>query len=218
MVTKNLSLQHVLRPSTAKGKAPLILMLHGYGSNENDLFSFANEFPEKYLVVSARAPLSLPPYGHAWYEINFDADMGKFTNDEQATASRDLIVKFLSEITAQYYADPDQVTLLGFSQGAILSYAIALSYPEKIKHIVALSGYVHPSIFIENYEKKDFSNLCFYLSHGNQDQVIPVEWARKNKPFLDNLDISNTYSEFPVGHGVSPENLKELKAWLAKQN
>lgn len=215
MITKNLSLQHVLRPSQLEGKAPLILMLHGYGSDENDLFSFASELSKDYLIVSAKAPQQMLPYGNAWYDINFDAQGGKFTNDEQAIASRELISTFIDEIVTEYHADADNVTLLGFSQGAILSYAVALSYPAKVNKVVALSGYIHSSIYKSGYEDNDFSNLKIYASHGNVDQVIPVEWARKNKPFLDELGINNQYSEFPVGHGVNPDNFREFKEWLA---
>lgn len=216
MITKNLSLEHVLKPSKLEGKAPVILMLHGYGSDENDLFSFTPELSDEYLIVSAKAPQQMMPYGNAWYDINFDADGDKFTNDEQAIASRDLIAKFIDEIVENYHADAKNVTLLGFSQGAILSYAVALSYPEKVQNVIALSGYIHASIYKQGYENNDFSSLSIYASHGNVDQVIPVEWARKNKPFLDKLGIENTYSEFPVGHGVNPQNFKEFKTWLTQ--
>ncbi|WP_121665437.1 alpha/beta hydrolase [Mesonia aquimarina] len=214
MVIKELSLTHKLKPANSSEKAPVIILLHGYGSDENDLFSFASELPDKYLVVSAKAPMQMMPYGNAWYEINFNASGDKFTNDEQAVASRELIVKFIDEVIESYYADENDVTLLGFSQGAILSYAVALSYPEKIKRVIALSGYIQKSIYKEGYQNNNFDDLKIYASHGSQDQVIPVEWARKNKPFLDELNIKNTYSEFPIGHGVNPQNFMEFKNWL----
>ena len=95
-----------------------------------------------------------------------------------------------------------------------MSYAVALSYPEKIKRVVALSGYVNEDILVEGYQNNDFSNLSFYCSHGSVDQVIPIDWARKAKPFLDQLNINYKYSEFPVGHGVAPQNFYEFKTWL----
>jgi phospholipase/carboxylesterase len=70
----------------------------------------------------------------------------------------------------------------GFSQGAILSYAIALSHPEKISKVIALSGYLNEEIIEENYRNNDFSKLNI-ASHGVVDQVIPVTWARKQHPF-----------------------------------
>ncbi|HLS31315.1 MAG TPA: hypothetical protein VK021_10695, partial [Flavobacteriaceae bacterium] len=73
MTTKDLSLEHVLRPSSlTKEKAPAIIMLHGYGSNENDLFSFAPELDKKYLVISVKAPIPMQPFGNAWYAITYD--------------------------------------------------------------------------------------------------------------------------------------------------
>lgn len=216
MTTKPLSLEHLLRPSTLHGKAPVILLLHGYGSDENDLFSFAPQLPEKYLVISAKAPHPMQPFGNAWYEINFDGSNEKFNNTEQAIDSRKKIEHFIDEIIEHYPVDADQITLLGFSQGAILSYAIALSHPEKIKQVIALSGYVDDSMMSDNYRTNNFSPLRFYCSHGTADQVIPIELARKTKPFLDELQVANTYSEFPIGHGVSPENFSEFKTWLEK--
>jgi len=189
-------------------------MFHGYGSDENDLFSFATELDDKYMVISVRAPQPMQPYGNAWYTINFDAVGGKFSNEEEAIESRDKISNFIDEALKAYPIDEDNVTLLGFSQGTILSYAVALSYPEKIKRVVALSGYVNEDILVEGYQDNDFSNLSFYCSHGSVDQVIPIDWARKAKPFLDQLNIKYKYSEFPVGHGVAPQNFYEFKTWL----
>ncbi|GAA4885524.1 alpha/beta fold hydrolase [Flaviramulus aquimarinus] len=217
MVDMSLSLHHVIRESSLTENAPLLIMLHGYGSDENDLFSFANELPEELYIVSVRAPYQMQPYGNAWYAINFDAEKGKWSDNEQAKASRDLISKFIDEATEVYPINKNNVSLLGFSQGAILSYAVALTYPEKVKNIVALSGYVNKAIFPEDIESRNYSNLDFYCSHGSVDQVIPVDWARQNAPFLNSLSIKHKYSEFPVGHGVAPQNFYEFKDWLSKR-
>ena len=211
----DLSLYHLVRePKQKLDKNPLLLLLHGYGSNEEDLFSFASELPEEYYVISARAPYDMMYGSHAWYAINFDADEKKFSDLEQARTSRDLIVQFIDELIATYPIDPSKVTLIGFSQGCILSYAVGLSYPQKIQRIVGMSGYFNDEIAINNYAKNDFSNLKIFASHGNVDQVVPVEWARKAKPVLDNLGIENVYKEYPVGHGVAPQNFYDFKNWL----
>ncbi|MBZ9629826.1 alpha/beta fold hydrolase [Salegentibacter sp. LM13S] len=218
MNTKELSLQHLIRkPKTQTEKPPLLIMLHGYGSDENDLFSFAEELPDELFVVSVKAPYPMQPYGNAWYAIHWDNQDGKFSDDEQAKESRELIAGFIDEAIDAYNLNAENVTLLGFSQGSILSYAVALSYPEKVKNIIALSGYINKAILKPGFEKNDFSSLSFYCSHGSVDQVIPVEWARKTKPALDELNIENSYSEFPVGHGVAPQNFFELREWLKKR-
>ena len=209
----DLSLEYISRPSSLKENAPLLLLFHGYGSDENDLFSFASELPEEFLIISAKAPYPMQPFGNAWYAINFDAEKGKWSDNEQAKQSRDLIANFIDEILAKYSADNNNVTLLGFSQGAILSYAVAFTYPEKVKNVIALSGYVNPDLF-ELKDPETYKNLNFYCSHGSVDQVIPVDWARQTKPFMEQLGINYKYSEFPVGHGVAPQNFYEFREWL----
>lgn len=214
MTTANLSLEHLIRPSSLTKKAPLLLLLHGYGSDENDLFSFARELPEEFLIVSAKAPYPLQPYGNAWYAINFDGDGGKFNDTNQAIESREIILKFIEELIQTYPIDENNINLLGFSQGAILSYALSLTYPEKIKRVVALSGYIDPEMISGNPKDKNTENLKIYASHGSVDQVIPVSWARKNKDYLTSFGVNFVYEEFPVGHGVSPQNFFNLKRWL----
>ena len=215
MSHNNFSLNHLKRESSiSQGNAPLLIMLHGYGSDEHDLFSFASELPEELFIVSLKAPYRLQPFGNAWYAINFDAVQGKWSNNEQAIQSRDLIAKFIDEATENYPVDKDNVTLLGFSQGTILSYAVALTYPEKVNNIIALSGYINKDIIPKDLDENNYKHLNFYCSHGSVDQVIPVEWARQNQPVLNSLNIRNQYSEFPVGHGVAPQNFFEFKEWL----
>lgn len=210
-----MSLHYLIRePKTVKDKNPLILLLHGYGSNEEDLFSFASELPEEYYVISVRAPYDMMYGSYAWYAINFDADENKFSDHEQARESRDLIAKFIDELVANYPIDAHEITLIGFSQGCILSYAVALSYPEKVQRVVAMSGYLNLDIATENYANNDFSKLKIFASHGTVDQVIPVDWARKAKPVLDRLGIETIYKEYPIGHGVSPQNFYDFRNWL----
>mgnify|MGYP003423970683 CR=1 FL=1 len=212
------ALEYLIKePKVILDKNPLLLLLHGYGSNEEDLFSFASELPENYYIISARAPYPLPPYGNAWYAIDFDANMNKFSNDEQAIESRDLIVNFIDELFEKYPIDKNNVNLIGFSQGAILSYAIALSYPEKINKVVALSGYFNQNIMKDGYENNDFSKLQFFVSHGSLDQVIPVDWARKNPEVLNLLNVKNEYHEYNVGHGVAPQNFFDFKRFLIEE-
>ena len=217
MTNTNLSLEHIVRPSSLANNAPLIIMLHGYGSDENDLFSFASELPEELFIISVKAPYAMQPFGNAWYAINFDAEKGKWSDNEQAIKSRDLIAKFINEACEVYPVDSSNVTLLGFSQGTILSYAVALTYPEKVKNIVALSGYINSDIIPKTFDKAKLSHLDFYCSHGSADQVIPVEWARQSPKILESLNVKHQYSEFPVGHGVAPQNFYDFTTWLVKR-
>ncbi len=215
MTTAPLSLEHIIRPSSLTDKkAPVLFMLHGYGSNEDDLFSFAQELPKELCIISVRAPYTLEPFGYAWYAINFDNEKGKWSDDEQAIASREKIVHFITEACSSYHLDDKSVTLLGFSQGTILSYAVALSYPNKIKNVIALSGYINEGILAAEFSSLDYSNLNIYASHGQVDQVIPLEWAQKAPELLEKMKIKHVFEEFPVGHGVDPRNFYSFRKWL----
>lgn len=216
MTTARLSLEHIIRPSSVTDKnAPVLFMLHGYGSNEEDLFSFAEELPEELCIISVRAPYTLEPFGYAWYAINFDAEKGKWSDDGQARESREKIMHFIKEACKIYHLDANNVSLLGFSQGTILSYAVALSYPKQIKNVIALSGYINEGILVDDFNKLDHTTINIYASHGQVDQVIPLEWAQKAPIFLKKLKIKHVFEEFPIGHGVSPQNFYSVQKWLA---
>ena len=214
----NLAFEYQIRePKIKLDKNPLLLLLHGYGSNEEDLFSFATELPEEYYVISARAPYDLQYGSYAWYAINFDANQNKFSDNDQAIQSRDAIVAFIDELTANYPIDAENVSLLGFSQGCILSLAVALSYPQKVQKVIGLSGYLNEDILKENYQNNDFSKLTIFTSHGTVDQVIPVSWAKKTQPFLATIGVQSVYKEYPIGHGISPQVFYDFKNWLANE-
>lgn len=211
-----MSLQYIVRePKTEIQNPPLLILLHGYGSNEQDLFSFAEELPDELIIVSARAPYNLGAGSYAWYAINFDDVNGKFSDLKQAKTSLDKIAVLIDEIKQKYKTNTDKTFLLGFSQGAILSYSLSFFYPNKAQNIIALSGYVNMELLPSSISKEIKTN--YYCSHGTVDQVLPVDWARKSKPFLDNLGLKNIYSEYPVGHGVAPQNFYSFKSWIEER-
>ncbi len=160
---QQLSLEHNYKaPTNPTEASPVIIMLHGFGSDENDLFSFASELPDHYAIISLKAPIPMQPYGNAWYNIYFDSSDGKFSDTEQAIKSRDLIRDCIDEIIEKYNVQKDNITLLGFSQGTILSFAVALSYPEKIKNVIGLSGYIDEDLLVDGFENNNFNNLKIY--------------------------------------------------------
>jgi len=192
-------------------------MLHGYGSNEQDLFSFAKELPAEFLIISARAPLSLGFGSFAWYSINFEANSENFSDLEEAKKALGLIDQFIDEIIDVYKPDEKRIFLMGFSQGTILSIAYALNHPGKVQHVLALSGYVNRKLLRTPMETSSYSNLDFFVSHGSDDQVIPVDWARRTPGFLEKLKIDHLYKEYPVGHGVAPQNFFDMLSWIRKR-
>ena len=206
-------IQYVERlPLVQIEKAPLLILIHGYGSNEQDLFSFASELPSKYHIVSLRGIFNIPFGGYGWYNIDF-MNLEKHSNFEQAHQSKAKIQQFITQFIQEKNLSTQGVTLCGFSQGCILSYALAFDQPQLVRNIIALSGYPAPELLPENFTQ-DYSHLNFFISHGKEDSVIPVEWARNIKPLLTQLNIKHVYNEYPAGHGINPQNYLDMMRWV----
>jgi len=202
----------IRRPLKERGTTPVLFLLHGYGSHEEDLYSFANYLPEEYLIISLRAPLTLGFGGYAWYSIHFNEQQDKWSDDAEAKTAQEIILYNIDYHLEQFKLEGQKVSLLGFSQGAILSWAVGLSHPERIDKIIALSGYVNEDIF--GYAKEGLDQLRIFSSHGNEDPTLPVDWARKGIALVEKKDLKVEYKEYPAGHGINPENFADLLAWL----
>lgn len=202
----------IRRPLKEGETTPVLFLLHGYGSHEEDLFSFVNYLPEEYLIISLRAPLTLGFGGYAWYSIHFNEQQDKWSDDDEAKTAQEIILHNIDYHLEQFKLEGQKVSLLGFSQGAILSWAVGLSHPERIDKIIALSGYVNEDIF--GYAKEGLDQLRIFSSHGTEDPTLPVDWARKGIALVEKKEINVDYKEYPTGHGINPENFADLLAWL----
>ncbi len=124
------------------------------------------------------------------------------------------MVAFIQEAIEAYHLDASNISLLGFSQGTVLSLAVALSYPKMVKNVIGLSGYIDEKTLLKSYKEQDHSQLKMYISHGEMDPVIPFSWAQQTPPILEKFAIDYTFEEFPTGHGVSRENFYAMNTWL----
>lgn len=206
----------VREPQNITSKTPVLFLLHGYGSNEEDLFSFVATLPEDWLIISFRAPRTVMYGGFSWYDINF-VDAEKFINTEQAIESLNAILETILKIKNHYGITDGETHLCGFSQGGILSYALALKNPQLFSKIACLSCYPEPKILTDiAKDKKRFEHLRFFVSHGIEDAVIPLEWGRKGADLLYDLGCYFTFREYMSGHGVNQKNYMDLMDFFAK--
>ena len=201
---------------SAQGKAeknPTIILIHGYGSNAEDLFSFAPYLPKSHTIIALQAPLSMGYRSYAWYPLGMN-QTGTVTSDvDQAWKVVDLLLENIEALSEEHTLDPDDISLFGFSQGAILSWALAFKYPEKVRRIIALSGLIHESVPME--KKPEF---LAYAAHGIEDTVIRIDQAREYILPLSQKYEEIEYHEFNDGHTVSHENFTALMEWIIKTN
>ena len=198
------------------GKAPVLVMLHGIGSHEGDLLQLAPYLDPRLAVISLRAPLPWGAGGFAWFEMAWTPE-GLVGDPEQARRSRELLSHFLDQGIPSLGLDPAQVYLLGFSQGAIMSLYLALTQPEKLAGVVAMSGRLSPEILAEAVEPARLQHLSILVVHGTADAVLPVAFGRQIRDYFASLPLSFTYREYAMGHEVSPESLRDIQGWLQSQ-
>lgn len=203
----------VRQPKIQTGKPPVIILLHGVGSNEKDLFTFADQLPDNYLVISVRAPYTLSKGSYTWYQVDFSN--GKpVINSEQEKKSRNTIIQFITELKNDFSFDEKQVYLGGFSQGAIMAYSVGLTRPDLVNGIVIMSGRLLEEVkpLIAPQEKS--GKLKVLISHGINDQILGIHYARESVAYLKGLNINPTCKEYPEGHGINNEMLSDLVKWL----
>jgi phospholipase/carboxylesterase len=194
---------------------PVIILMHGVGSNEKDLFSFANQLPDSFLVISLRAPIALNKDSYAWYHLT--TDNGKrIGNPIEAEASRLMIIQFINQLKTKHAFNEKRVYLCGFSQGAIMAYSIGLTLPEKIKGIAVMSGKLLNEVKPQIASKEKLKKISVFISHGTNDGVIPVTEARNANTYLKQLGINATYKEYSEGHTISNEMFNDMLLWLKK--
>jgi phospholipase/carboxylesterase len=217
MGTHALSLIHLVRkPGKApQSPPPLLLLLHGIGSNEQDLFSLASYLDERFLVVSARAPVVLGSGSYGWFNIEF-TPQGMSADIEQAKRSLALLPGFIDELIETYGADGGCVYLAGFSQGAMMTLALSLTSPEKVAGAVVMSGRFPSQVFERELNMKALEGMPLLVTHGIFDPVLPIEQGRDARRRLEELPLALTYREYPMGHEVSAESLRDISAWLSK--
>src|SRR5947207_8629985 len=214
---KTLPLVYLVRqPLIEAGTPPLLLLLHGIGSNEHDLYGLAPFLDERFLIISVRAPKTLGPGSYAWFEVDF-TPQGPVINPEQAKASLKTLITFLKEAITAYGADPKQVYLMGFSQGAIMSASVALTQPELVAGAVLMSGRILPEIRPLIASSEELSDFPFLVVHGTADMVLPITHGRASRELLSALPVDLTYHEYPMSHEVNQESLSDVTTWLTEQ-
>jgi phospholipase/carboxylesterase len=214
---KTLPLVHLVRqPEIEANTPPLLLLLHGIGSNEHDLYGLAPFLDQRFLIISVRAPLTLGPGSYAWFDVDF-TPQGMVINPEQAEASRKTLITFLQEAVTAYGADPERIYLMGFSQGAIMSASVALTRPELVAGVVLMSGRILPEIQPLIASNEELSGLPFLVVHGTADMVLPISHGRASRELLSSLPVDLTYHEYPMGHEVNQESLADVTTWLTEQ-
>ncbi|WP_010300369.1 alpha/beta hydrolase [Kurthia senegalensis] len=204
--------EHSAPNNIEKGKLyPAVFLMHGMGSNEQDLPPLLNELKDQCHIFSLRGPIVQPP-GYAFFTIEEFGKPNKAIFDKIVIHIRD----FIEEVVSEYPVDATKLFVMGFSQGAILSQTLSLVLGnEKLAGAVVLSGYL-PEHVRDEYYKHDVTNLPMLVTHGTMDYMLPYQWGEATRDYFKEQEADVTFLSFEDGHGVTPAVQKEIIRFFKK--
>jgi phospholipase/carboxylesterase len=215
MKTANLPLLHKARAPRHQptGPHPVLLLLHGRGADEEDLFGLSEYLDERLFVVSVRAPFPFGPGGgYTWYDL---LEIGR-PEPKMFAASYAKLTGFITAMLSAYPVDPRRLYLCGFSMGTMMSYAVALTRPDAVRGVMANSGYI-PEETDLTFDWASAKGKPFFVAHGKFDPVIPVSFGQRARELLSKAGAALTYREYEMGHQIVEESLNDMASWLTVQ-
>ena len=192
-----------------EGKRPAIFLLHGLGSNEEDLFQLVDSFQTNCHIFGLQGPISHRP-GYAFYTFEEEGKPNQDIFDQVVQVTRG----FIAEAMLHYEIDPAHIYVVGFNQGAVVAQSLALVMGNMVRGTAVLSGYLPEFVKVE-YNKFPMDHSHIFSSHGEYDYDYPVSWGQESAAFFEEHGANVTFKLYPEGHGVSPQNLQDLVAFLA---
>jgi phospholipase/carboxylesterase len=194
----------------------LLLLIHGFTGDENSMWVFARDLPAKYWMAAPRAPHSAEPFGYSWRSVR--SSTFARPSLEQLLPAAEALIRLVDEYQAsvRLEASPEQrrrIDVMGFSQGAAMSNVLALLYPQRVRKIGILAGFV-PSGLDEIIRQRPLAGKTIFVTHGTKDEMIPIDRARASMELLEQAGAKITYCEDEVGHKVSLNCMRALRSYF----
>ena len=212
-----MDLLHTVHVPAGRGPFPTILALHGWGASAHDLIGLAPRIQQgEVLFLCPQGPVVLEPApgqrAFGWFPLTG----GGGVDLAAIVAARGVLEAFLEEAVELYPIDPQRLVALGFSQGGVMAYDLALGRPERFAALVALSSWLPDAVLEGLPESEARAALPTLLMHGSQDPMISIENAQAARSRLGELGIEAAWGEYEMGHEISPQALRDLLGWLAQ--
>lgn len=211
----DLPLAYLHRPAGAGVSPPwLLVLMHGVGSNEQDLFGLAPYVPAPFHVLSLRAPYRMGPTAHAWFDFAVAPDGTRSINEPQEIRSRALVGQTVDAAARQLGIPAARVVAGGFSQGGIMALTLLLTRPELLRASMVWHSRLLAQALAHAAPATALTGRQLWVSHGVQDNVIPLPNAHAIRDHARALPLTLTYREYPGMHEIRPEELRDSMAWL----
>ncbi len=190
----------------------LLLLLHGWTGDENSMWVFVRKFSLDYWIIAPRAPYATEPSGYSWRATGSNARSWPSLEDFHSSA--DALIALVDDYAVQNQIDARQFDVIGFSQGAALTNAISLLYPERVRRAGVLSGFL-PEGTESLMEKRPLNGKPFFVAHGTLDEMVKIEYARQSVELLERAGASVTFHEDEIGHKLAANGLHALEEYFS---
>jgi len=208
-----MDLLHTAYEPAGDGPHPTVLALHGWGANAMDLLGLAPYLAGgRFLVLCPQGTVEVPlgpMVGYGWFPLSMGAPPDPAAFAQGVADTR----RFLDAALRRYPVDASKLVVLGFSQGGVVAYALALADPERFAGLVTLSSWL-PGPLLDSLPPRSRDRLATLVLHGSRDELIDVARGRESVESLRRLQVPVTYREFDMGHEISADSLTHLSGWL----
>ena len=208
-----MNLLHTVYEPPGDGPHPTIIALHGWGANALDLIGLAPYVAGgRFRFICPQGAVTVPlgpTVGYGWFPLA----AGRAPDPQEFADGLDALGAFIDEAIARYGIDERKLVCLGFSQGGVMAYSLALGEPARFAGLVALSSWL-PAPIAELLPQNDRHALPTLVHHGTSDPMIDVARGRESVDRLRALDVPVTYREFDMGHEINAKSLADLSSWL----
>ena len=208
-----MDLLHTAHVPPGDGPFPTVIALHGWGASAHDLLSLAPLYPGiLFLCPQGETELEIGPgmKGYGWFPL----EPGQPPDPRAFLKASSQLRTFVDQAAERYPVDRRRLVILGFSQGAVMGYDLALRRPERFRGLIALSSWL-PEILASNLPQTDGQQgFPVLVVHGTEDLQVEVDRARESCRTLERFGVDLTYREFAMGHEIRPEALRAIADWL----
>jgi len=214
-----MELMHTVHVPAGRGPFPTILALHGFGASAHDLFGIAPLVSQvvpgdDVLFLCPQGPITLEiqpgQRGYAWFPLSGGGEI----DPAALVGARGVLEGFVEDALAHYPIDPERLIVMGFSQGGVMAYDMALRDPERFAGLVALSSWLRGEVVDLIGHQPGVATLPIFVSHGTDDPMIQVDSGRESRDRLIAMGASPVYREYHMGHEIRAETLRDLVQWL----
>jgi len=202
-----------VRPALVQ-PARLLLMVHGWTGDENSMWVFARDLPPENWIVAPRAPHATELGGYSWRRHDVATTQGR-PSLELLRPSIEALIRLVDEYTASVGLDAAPFDVVGFSQGAAMANLLVMLYPDRVRRVGVLAGFV-PSGAEALVQGRPLAGKKVFVAHGTLDTMVPVDRARTSIDLLEQAGAEVAYCEEEVGHKVSIGCLRALRSYLAE--